>query len=261
MTDGLTFEDLFSPVSVESLLFYCVSSSMNTFLQMMDKHKEDISGLLSEQRAGSAAWYAWKAKQFRFGQDLIPETDAYSDEGLTSAQITERLIIKHAAVDEPADRSLVYLKIAGESNGVRCPVSTSQLDAFNGYLNTFGYAGVQVAVVNKNPDRMRLEIDIYYDRLLLGASGKRLDGASDSPVQDSIRNYLNNLPFNGMYSNQSLVDVLQGLPGVAIAEIKSVKSKHEPYTEWHNVNAREVALAGYYAITQEDLILNFIRNE
>jgi hypothetical protein len=258
LAEGMTFDDLFSSVSVESLLFYSVASALNVYMQALDRHKTDVSVLLAEQRAGSAAWYVWKAKQFRLGQALLPDTDTYSDEGLTESQIAGRQIIKHAAVDEPADRSIIYLKIAGESGGIRQPLFPSQLNAFKSYLNAFGYAGVRVSLINAYPDRMRLEMDIYYSPLLLDASGRRLDGTSGTPVQDAIRNYLNNLPFNGMYSNQALVDVLQNTPGVSIAEVKSVKSKHEPYTQWHDINAREVAYAGYYLIVEEDLILTFI---
>lgn len=261
LKDGLTFEDQFSAVSLENIIFDDVATALWANQQMFDQHKIDISAILNEQMSGTANWYAWKAKQFQFGQQLVFETDYYDNTGLTSEQISSRQVVKYAAAIESQDKSILYLKIATEIDGNRQPLSASQLTAFKDYLNAYQYAGVRISVINDQPDQMKLTIDIYYDPQVLDEAGKRLDGNANTPVQDAIRNYLKNLPFNGMYTNQSLVDTLQVLDGVNIAEIKSAASRYGVYTQFTEINAREIAHAGYYQISDANLILNFIPNE
>lgn len=261
LKDGLTFEDQFSAVSLENIIFDDVATALWVNQQLFEQHKIDISAILNEQMSGTANWYAWKAKQFQFGQELVFETDYYDNTGLTSEQISSRQVVKYAAAVESLDKSILYLKIATESNGNRQPLSTAQLTAFKNYLNAYQYAGVRIVVINDQPDHMKLTIDIYYDPQVLDETGKRLDGNANTPVQDAIRNYLKNLPFNGMYTNQALVDTLQVLDGVDVAEIKFAASRYGAYTQFTEINAREIAHAGYYQISDANLILNFIPNE
>lgn len=261
LKDGLTFEDQFSAVSLENIIFDDVATALWVNQQLFEQHKIDISAILNEQMSGTANWYAWKAKQFQFGQELVFETDYYDNTGLTSEQIAGRQVVKYAAAVESLDKSILYLKIATESNGNRQPLSAAQLTAFKNYLNAYQYAGVRIVVINDQPDHMKLTIDIYYDPQVLDESGKRLDGNANTPVQDAIRNYLKNLPFNGMYTNQALVDTLQVLDGVDVAEIKFAASRYGAYTQFTEINAREIAHAGYYQISDANLILNFIPNE
>lgn len=261
LKDGLTFEDQFSAVSLENIIFDDVATALWVNQQLFEQHKIDISAILNEQMSGTANWYAWKAKQFQFGQELVFEADYYDNTGLTSEQISSRQVVKYAAAVESLDKSILYLKIATESNSNRQPLSAAQLTAFKNYLNAYQYAGVRIVVINDQPDHMKLTIDIYYDPQVLDEAGKRLDSNANTPVQDAIRNYLKNLPFNGMYTNQALVDTLQVLDGVDVAEIKFAASRYGAYTQFTEINAREIAHAGYYQISDANLILNFIPNE
>lgn len=261
LKDGLTFEDQFSTVSIENILFFIVATCMWVNQQLFSQLKSDIQQLLNEQKAHTSNWYAHMAKQFQFGQDLVAETDRYDNTGLTSEVIEKRRVVKYSAAVESLDKSILFLKIATDSNGVRQPLPNNQLTAFKAYINTIQDAGVRIQVINDQADDMRLKIDIYYDSLILDQDGKQLDGENDSPVQNAIRNYLNNLPFNGTYTNQGLVDVLQNLNGVEVAELKSASSRYGYYTEYTEIDAREIPHAGYYKISDSNMILNFIPNE
>lgn len=261
LKDGLTFEDQFSTVSIENILFFIVATCMWVNQQLFSQHKIDIQQLLNEQKAHTSNWYAHMAKQFQFGQDLVAETDRYDNTGLTSEEVEKRRVVKYSAAVESLDKTILYLKIATDSNGVRQPLPNNQLTAFKAYINTIQDVGVRIQVINDQADDMRLIIDIYYDSLILDQDGKQLDGENDSPVQSAIRNYLNNLPFNGTYTNQGLIDVLQNLNGVEVAELKSAASRYGYYTEYTEIDAREIPHAGYYKISDSNLILNFIPNE
>lgn len=262
LTDGLTFDEQFSSVSLESIIFSNVATSMFVMQELFEQFKTDVALSINEQAPGTANWYAYKAMLFQFGQDLVAETDYYDNTGLTDEQIAARRIVKYAAAVESKDNSILYLKVAsGDDDGNRNPLSSTQLTAFKKYISDVQYAGVRIQIINDNPDDMRLSIDIYYDPLVLNELGERLDGESTTPIQGAIRNYLKNLPFNGTYSNQGLVDVLQAVDGVHIAEIKYSGSRYGIYTQFAEINAREVAHAGYYQVTDANLTLNFIPDE
>jgi len=262
LSPDLTFEDQFSTVSLENIIFYDVAAAMFVMQQLFEQFKIDVSDILNSQTPGTANWYAYMAMRFQFGMKLVPETDYYDNTGLTDSQIAAMKVVHYAAAVEARDKSILYVKIATDSQpGERQPLSPAQLTAFKSYLNQVQYAGVRTSVINDPPDDMRLEIDIYYDPMVLDETGQRLDGTSDTPVQDAIRTFLKNIPFNGTYTNQRLVDTLQVLDGVIIAELKSASSRFGVFTEFTEINAREIAHAGYYRILDENLILNFIPNE
>lgn len=261
LQQGKTFEDQFSVVSIESILFYIVAACNRLTQNLFNQHKTDIINVLGEQTSGRANWYAWKAKQFQYGMALEGETDYYSNEGLTEEQIEASRIVKYAAAVESKDKSILYLKVATGPQANRQPLTSPQLAAFKSYIGEVQYAGVRISIINDSADQIRLAIDIYYDPLVLDGAGRRLDGTAGTPVQDAIRNYLNNLPFNGMYTNQALIDTLQQTPGVDVAELKSASSRYGAYQEFTEINAREIPHAGYYAVTDTNLLLSFIPNE
>jgi hypothetical protein len=104
-------------------------------------------------------------------------------------------------------------------------------------------------------------MDIYYSPLVLDGEGKRLDGTKDTPIQNAIRDYISNLSFNGLYINQSLVDKLQQVEGVEIAELKEASSRYGTLANFLPINAKSIPHAGYYQISDSNMILNFIANE
>lgn len=262
LTAGQSFDEQFSSVSLENIMFSNVATSMFVMQELFEKFKSDISDSINQQMPGTANWYAYKAMLFQYGKDLVDDADYYDNTGLTDDQIAAMRVVKYAAAVESKDKSILYLKVAsGDDNGNRYPLSSAQLTAFKQYINDVQYAGVRIQIINDNPDDMRLNIDVYYDPLVLNELGERLDGLSNTPIPDAIREHLKNLPFNGTYSNQGLVDVLQAIDGVHIAEIKYSGSRHGAYSQFAEINAREVAYAGYYQISDANLSLNFIPDE
>lgn len=253
-----TFDDQFSVVSVERIMFNAVAECFATLGAEQTQFLTDVDELLAANLAHRPQWYAEKAKLLQYGAELVSDTDGYDNSGLTSDQVTAMQVVKYAAAVETTDKSMMFLKVATGEAGNRSPLSEMQLSAFKQYMNRISDSGVRITIINQTADEMRLEIDIYYNPLILDSSGKRLDGNSDTPVQDVIRDYLDNLEFNGRYKNVKLIDLLQAVDGVEIPELKSAMTRRSPYTEWTAISALATAYAGYYTITDENLTLNFI---
>lgn len=263
LESGKTFEEQFSAVSLENIWFFIVATAIWLFgYKQLVQHKADVANILRENKAHRPNWYATMAKQFQYGHALVPDTDYYDNTGLSEAQIAASRIVKFAAAVEAKDKSITYLKIAADVNGQKQPLPSAQLTAFTAYMtNEISDAGVRLEIINASADTMRLKADVYFNPLVLDKEGKRLDGTNDRPVQDAIRSYLSNLSFNGLYANQSLVDNAQVVDGVELFELKEAASKYGTYTEFQPINARSIPYAGYYAISDANLILNFIAYE
>lgn len=261
LRDGKNFEDQFSTASVENIIFYVVATCMLLPFQMFEQFMVDLLELLRNNKAHTPRWYATRAKEFQFGYELDGSTDRYNNEGLTPEQIEASQIVKFAAGVEADDQSILFVKVAREINGEKQTLTETQYAALYAYLNKIKDAGVRLQIVNAKADELYLKFDIYYDPLILDSEGKRLDGTNDTPIQNAIRGYISNLSFNGLYTNQTLVDALQVVQGVVIADLKLAASKNSNYSEFTPIDARSIPYAGYYHIADNNLVLNMIPNE
>lgn len=261
LQNGKSFEDQFSTVSVENIIFYVVATCMILPFQMFEQFMVDLLALLRNNKAHTPRWYATRAKEFQFGYELAGDTDQYDNSALTPELIEASRIVKFAAGIEADDQSILFLKIAREVNGVKHPLTDVQLAAFSAYVDKYKDAGVRIKIVNAQGDDLRLVLDIYYDPLVLDSEGKRLDGTDNTPVQNAIRNYISNLSFNGYYTGQALIAALQDVQGVELADLKLAAARYGNYTEFKEIEARAIPYAGYYRIADHNLVLNMIANE
>lgn len=261
LDESKTFAQQFLPSSVEANLFYMVATVIYIIEQQWEQYKIDLVTLLRENRAHTAQWYATRAKEFQYGHNLVAESDQYDNANLTEELIEKARIVKFAASMETKDQSILLLKIATLNGDTRQPIQNNELMAFIDYMNTIKDAGVRVRVINEPADDLKLVMDVYYNPLLIDDQGAYLDGSGDTPVQDTIRAYIGDLSFNGLYTNQSLVDNVQRVNGVEIAELKQASSRYGTFTEFRPIDARSIPYAGYYRITDSNLHLNFIAHD
>lgn len=250
-----------SAVAIWRLIMYIISDAIFNHELIFDEHKKEITDIINNKMPHKPNWYADRALLFQFGYPLVQDKDYYDNSGLTEDQIQASKVVKYAAAVETRDKSILYLKVATDSNGSRVPLPVNQSEALKAYFEEIPDAGVYIEFINDPADDMKLSIDIYYDALTLDSKGARLDGTNDTPVQSAIRAYLSNLPFNGIYTNQGLIDVLQQVDGVVVAELKYAASRYGAYQEFTEINAREIAHSGYYAVSDSNLTLNFTANE
>jgi hypothetical protein len=85
------------------------------------------------------------------------------------------------------------------------------------------------------------------------------DGSRTGVIRSLISKHIANLPFNGIYTNQALVDILQKEPGVVIADLHSSQSKIDGSEYWYDINVFTKPESGYFKIiNQSDVTLTFI---
>lgn len=245
-----TFEQQFSPASLESILFYVIAASMWTLEVLFDKLTAEILRIIDLLRPHTARWYANKAKLFQLGHNLLPDTDQYDNTGLTTEQIEASRIIAHSAVVNVQKR--LVIKVAKDAGDDLAPLTTQELNAFSDYMFRVKDAGVQTEIISKEADRLKLRIHILFNPLVLNSSGGRLDAASDAPVVDAVRTFLKNLPFNGLFVPAFLTDALQKVEGVVVPTIRMAQYKYNEL-EWTDIDITYQPYAGYMRVSDADL--------
>lgn len=251
-----TFEEQFADVSVESILFYIVAFCVWTLEKLFDLHATQVSKELAQLKPHTARWYRNKALAFLFGYDLKTDSDEFDTEDATDEQIAAAKIVKYAAVVESGDESRLIVKIATEQGNKLAPVSDEQLTAFKAYLAEIKDAGVRTTVINYLPDRLKLNLRIVRDVLVLDANGMDRTTAT-YPVNDAIQAFMKELPFNGELSLQSLVDKIQEVKGVKDLKLDSaqtswIDANSGDYGDFEGIDISHIPASGYFAVNLDE---------
>jgi hypothetical protein len=262
LTPGESFETQFSSVSIENIVFYAIAFCIWFHEQVFEQLKADVLALLDLLLPHTAKWYVNKAKNYLHGFPLYADSDKFNTTGYSPAQILAAKVVKHAAAVEQENaygRVTLRIKAAREVGNVLEQLTTAQLNGLRAYFVKIKDAGVKLQIDSLAADGLKLSVKIYYDPLILNSNGQRLDGLSSEPVQDAIRDYLKNLPFNGVLILAYLTDALQAVEGVVIPEIMAASAQYglNPYS---SITTEYNPDAGYLKLYNEstDLLLTFV---
>ncbi len=238
-TAGDSFAAFFGKLSVESVLFYLFAVAAWTLENMFESFRSEVNASIDKMKPHRPKWYRDMVLAYMKDRTLIPDTDEYDTADMTDEEITAARVVKHAVADESDDASLLTIKVAGEQGGRRCPLDAQTESQLKAYIAEIKDAGVRTSLVNIAPDRFNCELDIYFDPMLLAS-------AVESTCREAIRNYIENLPFNGEYTNRALVDRLQKIDGVRIPELRSATTVAAGESVVTAIDARCVPAAGYF---------------
>lgn len=244
-----TFEEQFSKVSLESMLFYCVAVGIWVLQKLFDVFKTEVAAELDAKMPHTVKWYQFKVLRFQYpNRALIEDTDKYDNDNLSADEIAELEIVKFCAVEDRL--SELRIKVAKGEVGSREVLDASEVLGLQYYLSEVKDAGVKIVIVNQQADKITAEIDIYYNPLLLTADS--------NPVLDAFKNYVQNLNFNGEIQMNKLEDSLQSVQGVVLVHIKNVyvqRAANPPEL----LEVRAVAESGYYIVENDSYInINYI---
>lgn len=237
---GSEFGDIFGAASVENILLYVWAVCAWTVEQLVSRHKEEVAAELEELMAHRPKWYRDKVLGFMKDKPLVTDTDHYDTEGMSDGDIEAARVVKYAAASENADASILTIKVAGEVGGVRQPLDADTEIQLLAYIGEIKDAGVRVNLVNQTADVFHCEVDVYYDTMLLPET-------VETQCRETIRNYIENLPFNGEYSNMALVDELQKIEGVRIVEMSGATTEVDGESTPTDIDARFTPAAGYFS--------------
>jgi hypothetical protein len=248
-TVGNSFEETFSKVSFESIVFYIQAMSIFVLESLWDTFKSEVETIIANDRAHRPHWYQEQVMLFMKDIAYNAETAAYDTSSMTDDAITLARVVKYCTAEESDDASILTIKVAGESNGIRIKLDSGTETQITAYIKAFRDAGVKTSLVNIDPDKFSCSLDIYYDPIFT-------PDAVSTAVTAAITSYIENLPFNAEYSNSGLVDAVQAVDGVKVPEFKWAKSCASTETVMQGINGIKVPTAGYF--TADTITLNMI---
>lgn len=269
LTPGNTFEQEFSKVSLEWIIFDIVSFAIWSMYQLWNIFKSEIETEMAQQKIHSKEWYRQKALDFQYGFSLIPGTDKYNNINYTDEQIEASKVVKQAAcikLISGAGFGILRIKVAGDDgNGNLTQLPPPQYEAVKHYFLRYVVdAGTQLTVTTGVADDLMLTLDVYYDALVLTPTGERRDGTAETPVKDAIVDFLKSLEFNGALYVGDLVRAIRAVDGVELAKCKEARSKYGSYDYWTEdvqnvglIDEIRVADSGYMKLDLDMLQINY----
>lgn len=235
---------------------FIVAVCIWTLEKMFDQHKSEIDELIAQQKSGTANWYKNKAMAFQFGFDLITDSDKYNNDGIAAADIEASKIVKYCSVKRSGESSRLIIKIAGQQGDTLTQLTAQQLESFTAYMDEVGYEGDKLLIVNNPADKLRLNVAIYRDPLVLDTVGSSIVNA-DKPVDNAIKQYLKELKFNGEFVVNDLIEKIRTVPGVNNAHVIAASSSSydtlsDEFLPFQNIDVKVIPNAGYFQLVNFD---------
>lgn len=239
-----------SRVAVWKIFFYAAAFMWNALDQLHDLFRAETDDKISRLKPHSAKWFVEMSKAFQYGYDLADEEDFYDNSLLTEDQVTASKIVTYAAAVEQ-ERG-IRIKVAKGATTLSA-LTAPELSAFTAYMERVKPAGIKLLITSNAPDSLTAKLRVFYNPLVLLPTGGRIDGVSMEPVQDALRTYLKNLPFNGLFVNQYAVDALQKVEGVVIVMADSFEARYG-LLDYANVDVEYNPDAGYLQLDNVEIV-------
>ena len=257
-SDGISGVNSNSKVAIWRLWVFIQAFSIWMHERIFDAHKIEITELIALNKIHTARWYRGEALKFQFGFEL-QENGTYNNEGVEVSDLLNSLIISQASVEEIAGRLKIKVAKTSDSNILE-PLSTSEIFAFKQYMELIKDAGTRLEIISRPPDDIKVNLDIYFDPLVLDGNGTRLDGSNNIPVVESIQNFLYNLEFNGEFLTDNFEKAIRNVQGVELVGLNNIEARfgNNPY---ENVDEIYVSDSGYMVLNLEDTVINYIPRE
>ncbi len=183
LDNNATFDKAFSPISIESVLFYIVASCIWVLECLFDRHTAEVGTRIEALRPHTLRWYVSKTLEYMHNgkfvlTDGVVAADYYDVSGLTETEIEKKRIVKYAVATE--SNTQVFIKVAKSSaNGRPTQLTPNELSGLEYYLSQIKDAGVAIKVLNEPADKMNVELVVLYDPSVLNAEYLTPDDADE----------------------------------------------------------------------------------
>ena len=244
-----------------------VSTAYWAFVNVRDLHDKETDFLIQEQKVPNQRWYRNKALSFQYGFDVETDSDVFKktiqvdgvDVEATEEQIDASKVIKYCAVDRKviANRASLIIKIAGEENGEIIQTSDDVKEALEKWFEVDGAAaaGDVITYINYKGDILSFSVDVYVNPLVLMGDGRHKINLN-YPVEDAIKTYLKNLPFNGEFDVQKFEAAILATEGVLKLKTNKVESKWivasggdaDGYGLFQPISVYKIPESGYFKV-------------
>lgn len=191
----------------------CFAYVIHTFEFILDSFKNEMNKTAEGMYTGSLAWYKEMCYRFQSGHTLV--FDKKKMQPVYETQDDSKKIVKTATVSIVGKTLVFKVATVSEDTGAMEPLSLTQLEEFNAYLEMIKFAGTQTTVVSTYPDKIYYNINVYYDPSFPKTELQK-------NIEDSLNYFRTEQPFGGVIYRHKLLEVVTRVPGVVTARINSL---------------------------------------
>lgn len=218
---GADFGEVFSRVSLESVIFYIVASAIYVLECLFDDLRGDVDDKLSTAVLATLPWYHQVCLEYQHGDELV-FNDATKRFGYAAVDPDKR-VIRYAACRD-AGGGVEILVSSADAEGRPQAVADEVMEPFRHYLSRMKPAGIITAVNSFPPDYVEITVTVQYDPLLMNPDGTLIADQS-RPVDEAVEHYVRNIVFGGTFNKTKLVDAVQEAAGVIDLSLDRVRKR------------------------------------
>ena len=246
LSPSKTYDEQFSKVSLETLIFWAFSAGIFKLETIYDDHRKEVIDLIAASEPHTLFWYSNRAKSYLHGFSLKPYSDEFDTAGASDDDLAKAHIVRYAVASEYQDT--VYLKVAGvDEAGAPVVLSESVLSGIRSYIAQIKDAGVAVRVISAPGDDLDLSLDIYMQPSLLLDTGLPSEDRQRE-IRKVIERNTTSLPFDGVFRPSDLVVALSQVAGVESSVVTSASSSASGEDDWKEFTGFHRPSSGYYKI-------------
>ncbi|MBR5861249.1 MAG: hypothetical protein IKY71_07890 [Bacteroidaceae bacterium] len=234
-----TFDDSFSSVSLENILFYIIAACCHVLEVFFDTHKADVDTKISRAVVASVPWYHKMALQFQYGDVLV--FDEATQQYVYATSNLEKQKVKYVAVRDRG--TSIQILVSGEKDERPAVLSDDVLTAFKSYMNRIKIAGVILAIRSLPADLITVSATVHIDPLVIDKQGTRISDGS-KPVEEAVENYLKGILYGGTFNKTKLVDAIQSVEGVADVELLSCSYSTDEGRNYKTISGNNYTAVG-----------------
>lgn len=262
ITGTATFDELFSPVSIEALIFYVVSVAIYGCEYLFAQHIIEVEAREDQMRIGGIPWWIKLCQDFQFGDTLVYNENTHLYEYAVIDESAQ--IIKYAAVREGS--SGLNILVNTDSGGLPAKIedSSAERDAFDAYLRKVKIAGLPLTWGSYNADQIKVQLTVVRDAMLLNSVGELIEDGS-KPVDNALSAYIASLAFGtGVINKTALLNAIEAATGVIDVYFTTsgwLQVSTDAVPAFTAVSGQNLqSFGGSFILQESNLTINYIAN-
>jgi hypothetical protein len=213
LNDKKSFNEQFSSVSLESVLFGAFATAVWIFESLLDRHKKEVQDYIALSRPHTKQWYSALAKSYLHGFVFNTDTGEWETAGKSQEMIDAAQIVKFAICQNNGAGALI-IRVAKRDGDTYENLSDPEMNGLRSYLKSVADAGIYLSVTNAGAELLYITAHIYYNQTIINSHGERIDGTALTPVKDAINIYLSGLDGGGNFILTDLLNAIRSVEGV-----------------------------------------------
>lgn len=237
--------DSSSKVAIWRLWVWIFAFASKAMYEIFESFKAYTEVTFAKNQQGTLLWWNTEIRAWQFGDTL-----QFLDGVFKYAVIDELKQLVSQVSLETLDAVLVFKVAKDDGAGGLEPLTLTERDTLQGYINQIKFPGTFTTVISIVADDLKLNYKIYYNAELVQAD-------IELAIANSVDLYLASVVFNGKFQHTELTDQLQLIEGVEfpIFENGFAKPDASPTIDYVEIVDNYTASAGYFKIDELNLTM------